>query len=284
MHFVPQAYLRAFQDPSKPGCIWTLVRGESVPRLLPIEEVAQSRGFYDAETEVELATLVESPASPALAKLRRSEPLEPSERLAIAVYIATMLRRVPKNRARAHELLPAVLEATVDNLQREIEDIARLGKVSSEVIARRLSEIAALREKYKLDPPEPVKAEIHNPRPTAAVLLPVLGMTWRILVADAPEFFLTTDNPAFFHEGYGLGREQSELRFPLSPTHALHGSWTPDAQGLVAFHPASKECVREFNRSLAADATKLAFSHYKAPWITTLVHRANPYLSRLVWT
>jgi hypothetical protein len=284
MHFVPQYYLRAFREPSKPDHIWTLVRGESVPRLLPIKQVAQARGFYDAETEVELAAQVEAPANPVLAKLRRGESIEPEERLAVAMYVATMVRRVPRNRARARELLPAVLDATVENLEREIEEVASRGKVSSEVVARRLSEIAAIREKYKLDPPELLKAQIRDPHATDAVFLPVLGMTWRILVAPAGECFITTDNPAFFFEGYGLGREESELRFPLSPTHALHGSWTTHEQGLLAFMEVTKDCVREFNRSLASGATKLAFSHCKAPWIATLLDRTKPYLSRLVWT
>lgn len=284
MHFVPQEYLRAFQDPSKPGFIWTLVCGERVPRLLPIKQVAQSRGFYDAETEVELATLVESPANPALAKLRNGLSIEPAERLAVAVYVATMLRRVPKNRARGEAHLPEVLDATVENVRREIERIAEIGSVAADVVALRLKQIDAAYERYKVDPPELVKAQIRDPRPSSTIVQAVLGMTWRILISRAPNFFLTTDNPAFFHGAYGLGTENAELRFPLSPTHALHGTWKAGAPGLLSFHPAPRDWVREFNRSLAPDASNLVFSHQKALWMATLLHRANPYLSRLVWT
>ncbi len=104
-HFVPQAYLRAFQDHSKPGYIWTLPRGESEPRLLPIKKVAQSRGFYDSVTEKELAYLVELPANPVLEKLRNRQSLEPADRFALSLYMETMLERVPKNRERAERLL-----------------------------------------------------------------------------------------------------------------------------------------------------------------------------------
>jgi hypothetical protein len=283
-HFVPQEYLRAFQDPSKAEFIWTLPRGESVPRLLPIKQVAQSRGFYDSETETDLARLVESPANPALAKLREESVIDRSERLAVAVYIATMLKRVPKSRARGEALIPETLDSTVKNIRLDIERIAESGRVSPDVIALRLSQIDAAYEKFKLEPPEAVKAQIRDPRPTSAIVQAVLGMTWRVLVTPESEFFITTDNPAFFHGSYGIGTEKAELRFPLSPTHALHGTWTADDGSSLSFHPAPRDWVREFNRSLAWDASHLAFAHRKAPWLATLMHRSSPYLSRLVWT
>jgi hypothetical protein len=283
-HFVPQEYLRAFQDPSKADYVWTLPRGEDVPRLLPIKQVAQSRGFYDPETEKDLADLVESPANPALRKLRQSSQIDSSERLAVAVYIATMLKRVPKSRARGEALIPAALDSTVENIRRQIEHIAQTTDVSPDVVTLRLGQIDAAYEKFKVEPPEAIKAQIRDPRPTSAIVSAVLGMAWCILVASEPEFFITTDNPAFFHGAYGIGTENAELRFPLSPTHALHGTWTRDGRGLLSFHPARRDWVREFNRSIAWDASSLAFAHRKALWLTTLMHRPQPYLSRLVWT
>jgi hypothetical protein len=283
-HFVPQEYLRAFQDPSKAEYIWTLPRGDAVPRLLPIKQVAQSRGFYDPETETDLARLVESPANPALAKLREGSEIDRSERLAVAVYLATMIKRVPKNRTRGQALIPAVLESTVENIRREIERIAQNGSVSPDIIALRLSQIDAAYEKFKLEPPDAVKAQIRDPRPTSEIVDAVLGMTWRILVTPGVDFFITTDNPAFFHGAYGIGTEKAELRFPLSPTHALHGTWTVEGRGQLSFHAAPQGWVREFNRSIAWDASHLAFAHRKAPWLAILMHRSKPYLNRLVWT
>jgi hypothetical protein len=282
-HFVPQEYLRAFQDPSEADYIWTLPRGELVPRLLPIKQVAQSRGFYDAETETDLARLVESPANPVLRKLREGSDINRSERMAIAIYIATMMKRVPKSRERGEALIPEALESAVENIRREIEHIAQNGNVSPDVIALRLTQIDAAYEKFKLEPPEAVKAQIRDPWPTSAIVDALLGMAWRILVAPASEFFITSDNPAFFRGAYGIGTEKSELRFPLSPTHALHGSWTADNQGLLSFEAAPRDWVREFNRSVAWGASHLAFAHRKAWWVATLMHRSKPYLSRLVW-
>lgn len=99
-HFVPQAYLRGFQDPANPDFIWVQSRREQDPRSASIEDVAQSRNFYDPEIEKLLASSVEGPANPVLAKLRAGELPTDQERVALAVYLATMIKRVPKNRAR----------------------------------------------------------------------------------------------------------------------------------------------------------------------------------------
>ncbi len=129
-----------------------------------------------------------------------------------------------------------------------------------------------------------MKAQIWNPRPTMRIVQTILGMTWRILVASDSEFFLTTDNPAFFHGAYGLGPANAELRFPLSPGLALHGTWQPDPEGDLSFQAVPRDWVREFNRSLASEASTLVFTHEKALWVNTLLHRRKPYLFRLVWT
>ena len=68
-HFVPQAYLRAFQDCTSPGMIWTYPRAKP-PRLASIEKVAQASGFYDPQTEAELNAVIEAPANPVLELLR----------------------------------------------------------------------------------------------------------------------------------------------------------------------------------------------------------------------
>jgi len=61
-HFVPQAYLRAFQSPDEPGMIWTYPRNAK-PRLAGIKSVAQSSGFYDSDVESDLNTYIEAPAN-----------------------------------------------------------------------------------------------------------------------------------------------------------------------------------------------------------------------------
>ena len=68
-HFVPQRYLRNFEDPSRPGFIWLHDKRGGAARLVPIKQVAQAKGFYTAETEASLARDVEAPGNAVIRKL-----------------------------------------------------------------------------------------------------------------------------------------------------------------------------------------------------------------------
>ena len=114
------------------------------------------------------------------------------------------------------------------------------------------------------------------------MLRALFGMTWRVLVASGPQYFATTDNPVFFFRAYGLAREDSELSFSLSTTHALHGSWRKAGSDLI-FVRATQAIVKEINRRLASDAERLAFYHEPAQWLMAILPKKEPYLSVIRW-
>jgi hypothetical protein len=65
-HYVPQEYLKGFADPSNPDRLWQFDKKVQIysKAALPIDQIAQSRDFYDAKTEDELNRLVERPRYP----------------------------------------------------------------------------------------------------------------------------------------------------------------------------------------------------------------------------
>lgn len=282
-HFVPQAYLRAFEDPSSPGFIWAQSRREDAPRLVPIKKIAQSRGFYEPATEALLASAIEAPANPILARLRRGEVPEEHERSCLAVYIATMIKRVPRNRSRAAALAQPTLDEVVGRIREEFLQLAAVGELTPKLAERRLEELDKAHIKFTGELPPVVAAQIRDPRPTPQIIQAILSMRWRVLRASAPDYFITSDNPAFFHEAYGVGTENSELRLPLSPTLAIHGCWASEEISRISFHAVPRDWVREFNRSIASGASSIAMSHRRADFLGTLLRRKNPYLFRLVW-
>jgi hypothetical protein len=282
-HFVPQAYLRGFQDPSNPDFIWVQSRREPDPRSASIEDVAQSRNFYDPEIEKLLASSVEGPANPVLAKLRAGELPTDRERIALAVYLATMIKRVPKNRIRGRAMAPQILDEVVSRFRGQVQQLAELGRVSPDLATRRLQELEVSYAKLTHELPESVVNQIRDPRPSIQMIEAIVSMRWRVVRAREPEFFITSDNPAFYHEAYGLGTERSELRFPLSPGLALHGCRAGAAAKVVSAHDVPRDWVREFNRSVASGASSIAMSHRRALFLGTLLRRKNPYLFRLVW-
>src|SRR5688500_11280238 len=118
-HFVPQAYLRGFEDPEKPGYVWVHSRRADKPTAAPIDRVAQARRFYDPAIEVMLANAVEAPANPLIAQLRAGTPLDSNDRATMALYIGTMLKRVPRNRAKALERAQPVLNEVIERIRKE---------------------------------------------------------------------------------------------------------------------------------------------------------------------
>lgn len=209
-HFVQQALLRWFQDPTRPGFVWTYVRGQE-PRLANIAKVAQSPGFYDPDVETALNQHVEAPTTPLLDALRRGEDLNAEGRYRVAVYVATTIKRVPRSRQRGQALIPQVLENVVEGLRAELPDLAAGDTARLE---KWRIDLKAAHEKYRAAPPPEVLDQLRDPRPTREMVEAIRSMAWRLLVATPPEVFLTSDNPVFYFEGRGLGNADSEFSFP----------------------------------------------------------------------
>lgn len=78
-----------------------------------------------------------------------------------------------------------------------------------------------------MEPPDIVRKTIETPWPFESMLHAIHNMHWRVLRAQGPSLFLTSDNPAYFFEGFGLGHQEAELVLPLSTHLLLHCSWQP---------------------------------------------------------
>jgi hypothetical protein len=281
-HFVPQRYLRNFEDANRPGFIWLHDKRTSLTRLAEIAEVAQSRRFYSSETERLLARDVEPAGNAVIRKLTNEMAIDSAERFQLAYYIAVMMKRIPASRRRATEMVPAVLSDLVADIREQLTSLANDVRADPELIAKRLQEINAAEKKFRVQPPPTVLEQIRDPWPNEEMLRALFGMTWRVLVSSGPQYFVTTDNPAFFFRSYGLAKKESEVSFPLSTKHALHCSWQIAGSNLV-FVRAEQRIVKETNRRLASETERLAFNHERAPWLLKLLSKKDPYLSVINW-
>lgn len=282
-HFVPQEYLRNFKDPSRPDFVWLHDKRGGPARPAAIGKVAQAKQFYSAETEVILARDVETPGNAVIRKLTSETAITPAERLQLAFYIGVMLKRIPARRRRSAEMMPGVLADVVSNIREELKATASSVQADPELLARRLREVDTAEKKFALQPPPEVLEQIREPWPSEGMLRALFGMTWRVLVSSGPQYFVTTDNPAFFFRAYGLATEESELSFPISTTHALHGSWQTAGSDLV-FLRATQSMVKEINRRLASGTERLAFYHEPAAWLLRILPKKDPYLSVIRWS
>lgn len=281
-HYVPQEYLRGFADVSAQDMIWLYDKEGGEPRLVPIEKVAQSKGYYDDDVEAELAKAIEGPANLVIRQLRQGELISLPQRRQLALYMGVMLMRVPYRRAKAYELVPQTWQETVDKFRSQIRQIAATTDIAPEVIERRLAEVDAIEEKHRHNPPQSVHDQIRRPYPTHQMVEALFSMTWRLLRSQGPLNFITSDNPAHFFEAYGLATEKSELAFPISKELVLHGCWQHRGNRIV-FGTATQHFVKEFNRRVASTTTRLAFYSERVDWLQPLLQKQRLYLSRIQW-
>ncbi len=281
-HYVPQRYLRNFQDVARPGFIWMFDKVSRQCRQASITNVAQEAGFYEPETETDLNELVEGPATPIIDKLLRRECPTPADQTSLALYIAVMLKRVPYRRQRALALVPQVLDDTITEVRDWLMGGIGHPGLDQALLRERLLEVETIYEKYKLQPPPNVIKQIREPWPTEEMIELVQQMTWRVLETSGPNLFMTCDNPAFFFTAYGLKNAEAELCLPLSSRYALHCCWQK-AQAQTVFLAASQHFVREINRRLASATARFAFYQEPADWVHTILRKESPYLSRMRW-
>jgi hypothetical protein len=111
-HYLPQVYLEAFAADEQSSEVWQYDRrtGGYSDKPLPIKVVAQQREFYSAEIESRLNSVIEVPANRVLRTLRSDDfTLQPEDRVHLAAYIATMLKRVPGHRLASISKAPSIL-------------------------------------------------------------------------------------------------------------------------------------------------------------------------------
>jgi hypothetical protein len=282
-HYVPQKYLSRFAEPTGPGVIWLYDKQGGSPRDVGIARVAQSRGFYTAEDESKLASIVEGPANPILDKLIAHESLSDRDRAQISLYVAVMLRRVPYRRRKIYEtIVPPILRDIIAEVRSEILTAAEAADMAPDLISARLTQFEDSSEHLVSNPPDRIHETVRQPWPPKKVITTIYNMAWRILETSGPLFYITSDNPVFYFESDGLGTERSELMFPLSTTHCLHGCWQGLTGGLV-FLQAAQPFVREANRRIASTVERFGFYHQNVRWVQPLLQKRGPYLSRIQW-
>ena len=284
-HYVPKEYLRGFAPVSMPDMIWLHDRQGGSPRLLPIAAVAQAPGFYDSAVEKALSEELEGPATPALQSLRAGHPLSAADRLLLAVYIGAMLKRVPHQRAVAMALAPEAVREATEGVRTELQAVAAQIGADPAIVTKRLAEIDEYEQRHRYDPPASLLEQIRSPWPTQAMVEAIFQMSWRVLRSQGPDWFITCDNPAYFHKAFGLATKDAELVMPLSTGYALHGCWQHDERGRLLFVDARQGLVREMNKRVASTATRFGFFHDAAPWLPRLLRKGhNPRrLSRVRW-
>lgn len=188
--------------------------------------------------------------------------------------------RVPYRRRKSYELVPSVLQSVVTEARNKLSALAR--KSDPDALPHVLTELERIQAKLERNVPDNVRRQILSPWPSDVVINAVQRMTWRLIRPTKTAYFLTSDNPAYFFEGYGLGTPEAELTFPLSADLALVASHQGE-QGTTIYLSERPAVIKEINRRVASGAEQFVFFRQHAHWVEKLATKKNPFLSRIVW-
>jgi hypothetical protein len=219
-HYVPRFYLRGFANDQ---VIWAFDKHLGVRFSTQVKSIANETGMYSDELEALLANQVEDPAKPALTKLRAQQHLSREERLALAKYIVVLWKRVPKARERALAKLPGVADQIQANLHAQLDELALERPDLLPKIDKWRTDVDSVIAKQRQSPsPEIWRSSILS-QSGPQVVDALLSMNWVFLRSQSGQF-LTGDNPVFFFEHEGIGRSNSELRYPATLRFGPPGS------------------------------------------------------------
>jgi len=281
-HYVPQHYLRGFEDPAKPGMIWMYRKGGEKPVYVPIKSVAQEKGYYSDDVERWLTEKIENPVNPIINKLRKGIMLSRREKISVACYMCVMMTRVPAHKERIEKMRPEVTELVLSFLENEIDEMKKQNPENGDACKQAEREIEDLRKRYERKLPEEITREAEKPVVILGVVKAIARMKWILYRIQGPSYLIITDNPFFYFECYGLGDKRVEITFPITKDLCL---WLkPDAPLDEGIYFGNEKITRQFNQRLVTTATRFVFYHRDESWLQPFVNKRRQLenLSRIV--
>jgi hypothetical protein len=280
-HYVPQRHLRRFEIDYRPGFVWMYDKKTGKWSEAAVSKVAQQADYFSPEVEKALAQVVEHPGNVCIDKLISRIKLDNTERSQLALYMMIMATRGPGPRKKLSATAANTVKEVLDETRTQIEEwIAEEGD-DCDLAKARLKELEELESKYSSELPTNLLAQIREPFWSKNTVECILNMGWHILPAPKGSYFVTSDSPAHFFEGIGLGTPLSEFTFPISKEIALIGEHVrPRA---VMYERAQSQIAKEVNRRILSKADRFVFSPKKEVWIETVSQKTNPYLCQIRW-
>jgi hypothetical protein len=267
-HTTPKFYLKGFADPNEPAFIWQYNRGRAFnpghrgDRHNPVKRSLRKAGVipnYYPDIEDEL-TAFEEAGRPIIEKIRKATSattgavITITEKNEFVDYIGNLHKRVTKREKRVKPLWEKVVrEFQWDQMQR---DLANRGRFAD---ALKLDQMRTI---FTQGMPDQVRQK--------SILIPynllaakLRGMTWRFLVATAPDTFVTSDDPVY------IGT--TSIFAPLAAHVALLAEMSgPDD---CTVHPISAAALEQCNGVTIGLADDHLYSNLPSQWVADTFNR-----------
>jgi len=279
-HYIPQFYLKGFAETPESELIWVYRKGEEDAFKTAIHNIAQENRFYSRSIERYLAEKVEWPATGVIQKIRDLNALTHEDKVTFSKYMMTLWKRVPQQKKWVNDKAPEIMNPVFERIEKELIEFGNQYPSKIGIVEKGRKELKELRVTKEDEFIYEIWLENIPPDKTPQSVEVLSQMTWRFLIAPNGQYFITSDNPLFFFHWMGIGKERSEVTFPITKDIVLWATWRIDIG--EGFFPTNSQIVKEVNRRTASNLAQYLFSPRSDSWIRTLADKSKFKLNRIV--
>jgi hypothetical protein len=273
-HYLPEFYLDGFVNPHNGPYMWVYEKGDPKIRKASVKDVAVQKHYYsfvtpegqkDSETFENFLAFIENNVAPVFQKIKKQEILSEEERSWFAIFLASLVTRVPNFRESIEESAAEVIRRINLKMASDTEGFKSMIRNFENETGSKVNLPIEDLQKFILDGEYKIKVD---PQFSLSMMTlindfsPIFHkMNWTIFISDDHKF-VTSDNPLFYNDpthdprspfGVGFLSKNIRLTFPVTKELALLATWS---RGKDFYSRATNKLVRATNRRTIQSALK----------------------------
>lgn len=274
-------------------------KGDPKIKKASVKDIAVQKHYYsfitpeggrDSETFENFLALIEGNVAPVFQKLKRHERLTDDEKSWFAIFLSSIMTRVPNFRENIEKSSAEVIKRVNIKMASDKEAFKSMIKSFEKETGNKISLPIDDLQKFILNGKYEIKVE---PQFSLSMMTlindfgPIFHkMKWTILISEGYRF-ITSDNPLSYDDpthdprspfGIGLLSKNIRLTFPITKEMALFATWSKQGDGYLK---ASNKLVRAINRRTIQSALKFVFSSERSEGLNNLVQKLKGSSPRL---
>ncbi len=284
-HYIPQFYLKGFTDSKNEPYIWIYDK-EHNGRIIKstAKDIAVKKHYFtfmtqdqekDSETVENLLAVIETEAAAVFRKIHAGETITDIDKSTFAVFVASMMLRVPNFRNNVQSSLSQVMKklfimmaSNKEAFEKSVREYEQESGETFTMPIEKLRQIQLDQNKYDVivDSQYALGMSLAMVKEMASILG---AMEWTFLKATTEHKYICSDNPLFYCDlsndprslyGVGLMSKNIEVTIPLSRDVAAFGNWKR-GRGYIQ---ANNAAVKDINRRTVSAALRFVFSPVKS--------------------
>jgi len=290
-HYLPEFYLEGFVNPSDSPYMWVYEKGNPEIKKASVRDVAVQKHYYsfitqegqrDSETFENFLAFIENKAAPVFKKIKKQENLSEEERSWFAIFLASLMTRVPNFRESIEESAAEVIKRINLKMASDPESFKSMIESFENETGNKVGPLIEDLQKFILEGKYKIRVD-----PQFSLYMMTLindfgpifhEMNWTIFTSDDYRF-ITSDNPLFYDDpshdpqspfGVGLLNKNLRLTFPVTKELALLATWS---KGKCRYSKVPNKLVRSINRRTIHSAFKFIFSSEKSDDLNNLAQK-----------